>query len=118
MNQSAATLRPLHILIAEDNPVNVRLLVSILRRYGHRITAVENGKAAVAMVEHDGPFDLILMDSTMPVMDGIEATRRIRALTCETSAIPIVAVTALGMRGERERHLAAGMDEYVAKPVT
>jgi len=118
MKRSAAKLRPLHILIAEDNPVNLRLLVSILRRYGHRITTVENGKAAVAMVEHDGPFDVVLMDSTMPVMDGIEATRRIRALTCDTATIPIVAVTALGMRGERERHLAAGMDEYVAKPVT
>ncbi len=119
MKQPQAAVRSLHILVAEDNPVNLRLLVSILRRYGHRITTVENGEAAVAVVEEQGPFDIILMDSSMPVMDGIEATRRIRASASpDVAKIPIVAVTALAMTGDRERHLAAGMNEYVSKPVT
>ncbi len=111
--------RKLRILIAEDNPVNLRLLVSMLRRYGHQLSTAPNGEVAVEIAENDGPFDLILMDSSMPVMDGIEATRRIRASPSpDVANVPIVAVTALAMSGDRERHLAAGMNEYLTKPFT
>lgn len=111
------TGQPLKILIAEDNPINQRLLVMLLRRYGHQVTAVNNGRDAVEAIQNES-YDIVLMDSSMPVMDGIEATRRIRSLENKAIAsVPIVAVTALALQGERERHLAAGMNDYVTKPV-
>lgn len=108
---------PLKILIAEDNPINQRLLIMLLRRYGHNVKAVDNGREAVEAIQSD-TYDIVLMDSSMPVMDGIEATRRIRSLAdARIASTPIVAVTALALQGERERHLAAGMNDYVTKPV-
>ena len=107
----------LHILAAEDNRVNQRLLVRLLEKEGHSVTLVEDGEAAVAASE-ETDFDVILMDVQMPVMDGLEATRVIRRREQETGKhVPIIALTAHAMKGDRERCLEAGMDAYVAKPV-
>jgi PAS domain S-box-containing protein len=108
----------LRILLAEDNPINQMLAVRLLERLGHAVSVVENGRLAVESWRAGG-FDLILMDLMMPGMDGLEATRRIRA---EEQAggrrrIPVIAMTANAMVGDRERCLAADMDGYVSKPV-
>jgi PAS domain S-box-containing protein len=109
--------RPLNILLAEDNTVNQRLAVRILEKRGHSTVVACNGKEAVALLERQ-PFDLILMDLEMPEMSGLEATAAIRARERNTGGhIPILALTAHAMKGDRERCLAAGMDGYVAKPV-
>lgn len=105
-----------HILVAEDNIDNRRILVYRLRRLGeYEITEVANGAEAVAAVAKRAP-DLIFMDLKMPVMDGWEATRRIRAMP-GGSSIPIIALTAQAMSGDEEKARAAGCDEYVAKPI-
>ena len=109
----------LSILLAEDNTINQRLAVSLLSKRGHRVEVVVNGEDAVR-VSAEKRFDLVLMDVQMPVMDGIEATAAIR---CRERAeaggrrLPIVAMTANAMAGDRERCLAAGMDGYVSKPI-
>jgi PAS domain S-box-containing protein len=108
---------PLRILLAEDSPVNQKLTIGLLKRHHHHIAAVENGKAALDALERE-PFDLVVMDVQMPEMDGLQATARIRAREKETGGhIPIVAITAHAMKGDRERCLAAGMDGYISKPV-
>jgi len=108
---------PLHILLVEDNPVSRELLIRLLRRMGHSIDEAEHGEEALALLEGN-KYDLILMDIQMPVMDGIEATRLIREAEKTTSQhIPIIAVTAHALSGDRERFLAAGMDEYISKPL-
>ncbi len=104
----------LRILLAEDNMVNQEVAATMLRRRGHRVEVVENGRQAVEAVEQSA-FDLVLMDLQMPEMDGFQATAAIRKLP-GGPAIPIVAITANAMVGERERCLAAGMDGYVSKP--
>jgi signal transduction histidine kinase/CheY-like chemotaxis protein len=105
--------RPLVILLVEDNPVNQRLALRLLERRGHRVTLAGNGRIAVdlARARH---FDIVLMDVQMPIMDGLEATRHIRSRDPE---IPIVAMTAHAMDGDRERCLAAGMNGYASKPI-
>ncbi|MHB1425649.1 MAG: PAS domain S-box protein [Gemmataceae bacterium] len=109
--------RPLRVLLAEDNIVNQRLAVRILEKHGHGVVVACNGKEAVNRVERE-PFDLVLMDLEMPEMSGFEATAAIRARERQTGRrIPILALTAHAMKGDRERCLAAGMDGYVAKPV-
>jgi len=108
--------RRLQILLAEDNPVNQRLAASLIQRRGHRVTIVGNGRDAVAAVARDR-FDVVLMDVQMPEMGGFEATAAIRAREGDTGThIPIVAITAHVMKGDRERCLAAGMDDYITKP--
>ncbi|MGQ9368595.1 response regulator [Azospirillum sp. ST 5-10] len=107
------------VLVVEDNQINQRIAVVMLERAGYRVAVVEDGARAVEQVlAHPfdpGPFDLVLMDVHMPVMDGLEATRRIRA--AETGRrTPIVAMTANAMQGMREEYLEIGMDDYVAKP--
>ena len=93
------------------------LAVSLLKKWGHHVTVAENGKAALHCWEAE-PFDLILMDLQMPEMDGFEATQRIRTQEQTTGHhIPIVAMTARAMKGDRERCLESGMDGYVAKPI-
>jgi CheY-like chemotaxis protein len=112
--QPAARLR---ILLAEDGKVNQRVAVGLLRMRGHDVTVAGDGKQAVAAWE-TGAFDLILMDVQMPEMDGFEATRVIREREKPSGRhIPIVAMTASAMKGDRERCLDAGMDGYVAKPI-
>jgi CheY-like chemotaxis protein/HPt (histidine-containing phosphotransfer) domain-containing protein len=115
--EAAAAGPCLHILVAEDNPVNRAVATGILRKQGHLLVHAANGREAVEAFS-DGSFDLILMDVQMPEMDGFEATRRIRELE-ETSGdhTKIVAMTAHAMAGDRERCLAAGMDDYVSKPL-
>jgi CheY-like chemotaxis protein len=104
------------ILVVEDNLDNRRILVYRLKRMGNfEIVEASNGEEAVAMVGRERP-DLIFMDLKMPVMDGWEATRRIRLLP-EGRSIPIIALTAQAMVGDEQKALAAGCDDYVAKPI-
>ncbi len=109
--------RELDILLVEDNPINRRLAQHVLEKQGHRILAVDNGAAALEMLERRH-FDLVLMDVQMPRMDGIETTAAIRNREKTTGEhIPIVALTAYAMVGDRERCLQAGMDGYLIKPI-
>ena len=108
----------LKILLAEDGKANQILAVALLTKWGHQVVVAENGEEAVEYFQHDS-FDLILMDVQMPVLDGLEATRRIRELEgCNEVRIPIIAMTARAMKGDRESCLAAGMDDYLSKPVS
>ncbi len=103
--------------MAEDNPINQMLAVRLLEKAGHRVAVANNGEEALAAIARE-PFDLVLMDVQMPVMDGFEATALIRQQEKGTGRhLPIVAMTAHAMKGDRERCLEAGMDGYVAKPV-
>jgi len=114
-----AAPRKLRVLVAEDNEVNVRLSVALLGKLGHTATVVGDGEAAVTAQARE-PFDLILMDVQMPVMGGMEATRLIRDAEAAATGqphVPIVALTARAMKGDREECLASGMDDYVTKPV-
>jgi len=105
------------ILVVEDNVVNRKVAHFMLEKKGHDLTAVENGKEALNAMENN-IFDLILMDVQMPVMDGLEATAAIRKKEETTGThIPIIAMTAHAMKGDREKCLEAGMDEYVTKPL-
>lgn len=109
--------RSFDILLAEDNPVNQTLAVRMLEKKGHRVTVADNGKEAAALLEKNG-FDLILMDCHMPEMDGFEAAGLIRKREKATGAhIPIIAMTALAIQGDKERCLKAGMDGFISKPV-
>ena len=113
---ASETDRPLRILVAEDNHVNQIVLQAMLSKTGHKIDMVGNGAEAVSAVMR-APYDLILMDVHMPEMDGITATRRIRDLSGETGNLPIIALTANAMKGDRETYLKAGMTDYVSKPI-
>ncbi len=107
----------LHILVAEDNPVNQKVACRLLEKRGHRVTVASNGREALDLLS-SVPFDLVLMDVQMPILDGIEATAAIRAAERITGAhIPIVAMTANAVAGDRELCLQNGMDAYVSKPV-
>ncbi len=110
------TLNPLHILLADDNPVNRKLAVRMLEKRGHTVVAVGDGRAAVNQLNSER-FDLVLMDISMPEMDGLEATSLIRAGEKPGTHIPIIAMTAHALVGDREMCLRAGMDGYVSKPI-
>jgi len=108
---------PLRVLLAEDNPVNQRLAVAILSKRGHTVVVAGDGRQAVEAYERER-FDVVLMDVQMPELNGFEATARIRAQERVTGErLPIVALTAHAMTGDRERCLASGMDDYLAKPL-
>ena len=108
-------LRGLSVLLVEDNPVNQMVACEVLKGWGIRIKTASNGLEAVKLVETKA-YDLVLMDLQMPVMDGLEATAMIRDNLAMTD-LPIIAMTAHAMQGDRERCLAAGMDDYVSKPI-
>jgi two-component system, sensor histidine kinase and response regulator len=109
--------RSLRILLAEDNPTNQKLALRMLEKRGHRITLANNGKQALAVLEKDS-FDLVLMDVQMPEMDGLQATSKLREKEKATGQHQaVIAMTALVMKGDRERCIAAGMDGYLSKPI-
>jgi len=106
------SVSPLKILVAEDDPISQRVISELLKREKHEVTVVSHGEAAV-QAALKGQFDLILMDIQMPEMDGLEASRLIK----EKMNIPIIALTADVLKGGRDRYIAAGMDEYIPKPI-
>ena len=106
----------LRVLLAEDNPVNQQVVLAMLRKAGHAVRMVGNGAEAVAAVRAE-EFDIVLMDVQMPLLDGIEATKQIRALPAPRRHVPVVALTADAMTGAKEYYLEAGMDGYLAKPI-
>jgi len=110
-----ASTKP-RILVAEDNPANQRLMDIMLRRAGYHVDIVANGTEAVRAVA-SLPYDVVLMDVHMPEMDGVAATRAIREAHRGTRHIPIIALTADALSGDRDRYLAAGMDDYISKPI-
>jgi signal transduction histidine kinase/ligand-binding sensor domain-containing protein/CheY-like chemotaxis protein len=115
----ARAVRPLSVLVAEDSPVNQLLVRRLLEKAGHSVTVVETGVAAIE-ASASAKFDVIFMDVQMPEMNGFDATGHIRAREGQldgTPRIPIIALTAHAMRGDRERCLAAGMDGYLSKPI-
>lgn len=116
----------MHILLAEDNPVNQKLATLMLTKAGYQVAVANNGKEAVEKYTGSpGDFDLIFMDVQMPEMDGMEATEAIRAGELElatsnsqpSTRIPIIAMTAHAMKGDRKKCLDAGMDDYITKPI-
>ncbi len=108
----------LRLLVAEDNKVNQLLAVRLLEKRGHSVRLVMNGREAISVLQTEGPFDVVLMDVQMPEMDGFEATVQIRAHEQESGDhVPIIAMTAHAMKGDRERCLEIGMDGYISKPL-
>jgi signal transduction histidine kinase/DNA-binding response OmpR family regulator len=104
------------ILLVEDNRINQKVALNLLSRWELAAEVAENGVDALTLVS-ESDFDLVLMDIQMPLMDGMEATRRIRLLPGKRSSVPIVAMTANALKGDRERYLAVGMDDYIPKPI-
>jgi len=113
-----ASAQAASILLAEDNAINQVFVTRLLERWGHRVVVAENGRDALAALDRE-PFDLVLMDIQMPEMDGFEATRAIRERESANGGghIAVVALTAHAMKGDRERCLEAGMDDYLSKPI-
>jgi signal transduction histidine kinase/CheY-like chemotaxis protein len=117
LKTAPAVFHPLQILLAEDNAFNQKVATRMLETAGHSVTVVKNGLEAVeAYSKHH--FDLVFMDVQMPVMDGVEATRLIREQQTAGGRVPIIAMTAHAMTGDREKYLSAGMDDYVSKPIS
>jgi CheY-like chemotaxis protein/HPt (histidine-containing phosphotransfer) domain-containing protein len=116
LDEDLASRHPLRVLLAEDNVVNQKLAIRLLEKLGYRADVAANGLEAIEALERQ-PYDLLLSDVQMPEMDGLEATRRILERWPEGERPWIVAMTAEAMSGDRERCLAAGMNDYVAKPI-
>jgi CheY-like chemotaxis protein len=118
LNENFESQRPLSILVAEDNPPNQLLIRAILTKLNHQVTIAVNGQKVLDfLTDSTQHYDLVLMDMQMPEMDGLEATRRIRQLSGDLANIPIVALTANALVGDRERVLEAGMNDYLSKPI-
>jgi two-component system sensor histidine kinase/response regulator len=109
--------RRLHVLVADDNPINQRLLIALLDGAGHTATVAGNGRQAVEAMMRE-PFDIVLMDVQMPVMDGIQATARIRGLPPPKCDVPVIALTADALHGVEQGYLATGMDCCLSKPLS
>jgi signal transduction histidine kinase/DNA-binding response OmpR family regulator len=107
----------LHVLVADDNHINRSLVATLLQAAGHTADLVTNGREAVEAVLHTR-YDVVLMDAQMPIMDGVQATRRIRALSAPAGRVPIVALTADAVAGAEDRYREAGMDAYLSKPLS
>ena len=116
MDAEMAKRHPLRILLAEDNVVNQKLAMRLLLQMGYRADLASNGAEAIECVQRQ-PYDVVLMDVQMPEMDGLEASRRITAKYTQEQRPRIIAMTANAMHGDREECLAAGMDDYVTKPI-
>jgi signal transduction histidine kinase/DNA-binding response OmpR family regulator len=117
VRQEPIALPPLRVLLVEDSHVNQKLVVALMSKHGHELTVADNGRAGIEAVE-SSDFDLVLMDVEMPEMNGLEAAAAIRSREIHTERhVPIIAMTAHAMQGDRERCLAAGMDDYVSKPI-
>jgi signal transduction histidine kinase/ActR/RegA family two-component response regulator len=115
--QDSGAKKP-HVLVVEDNNVNQKVIEILLKKLGIDMVLATNGKSALELiVENSNPYDLILMDCQMPVMDGYEATQKIRELNNEKSTVPIIALTAHAMLGDHERCLTSGMNDYMSKPI-
>lgn len=117
LQETRVLLDELRILLAEDNLVNQKLAIGILEKLGHHVTIATNGVEALEKLEQQ-VFDLVLMDVQMPIMDGMQATRELRAREVLTKThVPVVAMTAHAMKGDRDRCLESGMDDYLCKPI-
>jgi two-component system, sensor histidine kinase and response regulator len=117
MDDDRATVSRARVLVVEDNSVNQLVALGQLQKLGHEGIVASSGLEAIDVIR-DGSFDLVLMDCQMPGMDGYEATRRIRQMSGPIAHIPVIAITAHALPGEREKCLAAGMNDYLAKPVS
>ena len=106
----------LRLLLVEDNVINQRVATGLLSKIGYTVDVAPDGAEAIELIQEQA-YDLILMDCQMPVMDGYEATRRIRKMPVPTCNTPIIAMTANAMKGDREKCISAGMDDYVTKPI-
>jgi CheY-like chemotaxis protein len=108
---------PLRILYAEDNPINIKFGMLLLKKLGHDVVLAETGSDCLSVLSH-GTFDLVLMDIQMPVMNGSNALREIRRNEQKTAThLPVIALTAYALRGEKERYLDEGFDGYITKPL-
>jgi CheY-like chemotaxis protein len=115
--EHAPTVRPLEVLLADDNPVNQMTATTMLEKLGHTVVLANNGREAVAKV-NEKKFDIVFMDVQMPEMDGFAASGEIRQREEGTGRhVPIIAMTAHAMKGDKEKCLQAGMDDYIAKPI-
>ncbi|HWR65468.1 MAG TPA: response regulator [Bellilinea sp.] len=115
-SQAMQTANPQQVLLAEDNPVNRKVVIKLLEKFGHTVTAVENGKMVLEALQKQG-YNIILMDVQMPEMDGNEATQRIRVMESSEHHTPIIAMTAQTFTSEIQMLYASGMDAYLSKPV-
>jgi CheY-like chemotaxis protein len=115
-SSSASAAESARILVAEDEPTNAFLIQEVLEDAGYDVTVVNDGGSALSRLEQQ-PFDVILMDGRMPDMSGIEVTQQIRQLPDARARVPIIALTADAMAGDRERFISAGMDDYITKPI-
>ena len=119
--QGLDQIRGASILLVEDYAINRQVATELLESEGFRVSSADHGQIAIEMLTGGGekspPYDLILMDLQMPVMDGLTATRKIRELPPEISEIPIVAMTAHALQSEKDKCFAAGMNDHIAKPI-